>query len=64
MMAHKVGGVKTFCFLSARVKLQNTSLMVSREIRDGGLAPKLVRLNPKLDKYGTFSDQISVHLAR
>ena len=29
-----------------------------------GLAPKWVRLHPKLDKYGTFSDQISVHLAR
>ena len=29
-----------------------------------GLAPKWVRLDPKLDKSGTFSDQISVHLAR
>ena len=28
------------------------------------LAPKWVRLDPKLDKSGTFSDQISVHLAR
>ena len=28
-----------------------------------GLAPKLVRLDPQLDKSGTFSDQISVHLA-
>ena len=28
-----------------------------------GLAPKLVRLDPKLDKSGTFSNQISVHLA-
>ena len=28
-----------------------------------GLAPKWVRLDPKLDKSGTFSDQISVHLA-
>ena len=27
------------------------------------LAPKWVRLDPKLDKSGTFSDQISVHLA-
>ena len=27
------------------------------------LAPKWVRLGLKLDKYGTFSDQISVHLA-
>ena len=26
------------------------------------LAPKWVRLDPKLDKSGTFSDQISVHL--
>ena len=29
-----------------------------------GLAPNWVRLDPKLDKSGTFSDQISVHLAR
>ena len=29
-----------------------------------GLAPKWVRLDSKLDKSGTFSDQISVHLAR
>ena len=29
-----------------------------------GLAPKWVKLDPKLDKSGTFSDQISVHLAR
>ena len=29
-----------------------------------GLAPKWVRLDPKLDKSGTFSDQISVHLTR
>ena len=29
-----------------------------------GLAPKWVRLDPKVDKSGTFSDQISVHLAR
>ena len=29
-----------------------------------GLAPKWVRLDHKLDKCGTFSDQISVHLAR
>ena len=29
-----------------------------------GLAPKWVRLDPKFDKSGTFSDQISVHLAR
>ena len=29
-----------------------------------GLAPKWVRLDPKLDKSGTFSDQISVHLAQ
>ena len=29
-----------------------------------GLAPKWVRLDPKLDKSVTFSDQISVHLAR
>ena len=28
-----------------------------------GLAPKWVRLDPKLEKSGTFSDQISVHLA-
>ena len=28
-----------------------------------GLAPKWVRLEPKWDKSGTFSDQISVHLA-
>ena len=28
-----------------------------------GLAPKWVRLDPKLDKSGAFSDQISVHLA-
>ena len=28
-----------------------------------GLAPKLVRLDPKLDKSGTFSEQVSVHLA-
>ena len=28
-----------------------------------GLAPKWVRLDPKLDKSGTFSDQISVYLA-
>ena len=28
-----------------------------------GLAPKWVRLDPKLDKSGTFSDQISVHFA-
>ena len=28
-----------------------------------GLAPKWVRLDHKLDKSGTFSDQISVHLA-
>ena len=27
-----------------------------------GLAPKWVRLNPKLDKSGTLSDNISVHL--
>ena len=29
-----------------------------------GLAPKWVILDLKLDKSGTFSDQISVHLAR
>ena len=29
-----------------------------------GLAPKWIRLDPKLDKSGAFSDQISVHLAR
>ena len=29
-----------------------------------GLAPKWARLDPKLDKSGTFSDQISVQLAR
>ena len=29
-----------------------------------GLAPKWVRLDPKFDKSGTFSDHISVHLAR
>ena len=29
-----------------------------------GLAQKWVRLEPKLDKSGTFSNQISVHLAR
>ena len=29
-----------------------------------GLAPKWVRLDPKWDKSWTFSDQISVHLAR
>ena len=28
-----------------------------------GLAPKWVRFDPKLDKSGAFSDQISVHLA-
>ena len=28
------------------------------------LAPMWVTLDPKLDKSGTFSDQISVHLAR
>ena len=28
-----------------------------------GLAPKCVRLAPKWDKSGAFSDQISVHLA-
>ena len=28
-----------------------------------GLAPKWIRLDLKLDKSGTFSDQISVHLA-
>ena len=28
-----------------------------------GLAPKWVRLDPNFDKSGTFSDQISVHLA-
>ena len=28
-----------------------------------GLAPKWVRLDPKWDKPGAFSDQISVHLA-
>ena len=27
-----------------------------------GLAPKWVRLDPKLDKSGTFSDEIAVHL--
>ena len=37
----------------------------SGEIRAGmvGLDPKRVRLDHKLDKSGTFSDQISVHLA-
>ena len=29
-----------------------------------GLAPKWGRLDPKLEKIGTFSDQISVHLDR
>ena len=29
-----------------------------------GLTPKWVRLNPKLDKSGAFSDQISVNLAQ
>ena len=36
-------------------------------IRDAGMVgldPKWVRLDPKLDKSGTISDQISVHLAR
>ena len=38
---------------------------LSAELDPGmvGLAPKWVRLDPKLDKSGTFSDQISVHLA-
>ena len=29
-----------------------------------GLAPKWVKLDPKFDKSGNFSDQISVHMAR
>ena len=46
--------------------VQNTSVAASTA---GGqcvvvLATKWVRLDPKLDKSGTFSDQISVHLAR
>ena len=39
------------------------SPMCKRSAGMVGLAPKWVRLDPKLDKSGTFSDQISGHLA-
>ena len=49
-----------------------TSLVGGNEVRHAkpsgpgmvGLAQKWVRLDPKWDKSGTFSDKISVHLAR
>ena len=42
------------------------ALILAARITTGvvGLTPNWVILDPKLDKSGAFSDQISVHLAR
>ena len=48
---------------SSDLELDSKSPVLSPHTRDGRFGSKVVRLDPKLDKSGTFSVQISEHLA-
>ena len=55
-------GDRFFFSLLSQLNLWIIDMLI--QSRDGRFGSKVGQIGPKLDKSGTFSDQISVHLAR